>query len=84
MKIIFRTKSGSTYVLDLEAQTWARVSKTEKSGPCRTEEGPMLDFYLVAEQRAVIHCPPVTEGSSGRMIVTSPVVSIESECKVYE
>jgi hypothetical protein len=78
-RVRFRTETGSTYVIDPDALTWSRTP-TLASGIIRTEGGQVTSVQIPGVgQRAVIVGPPVRPGSDLRVIITSPVVAIESD-----
>ena len=79
--MIVITESGSSYVLERDTMTWGRFRGTPDReslfAPVRTKEGKMLKFpeVKVGESMTIL-CPPLVEGTIGRMISTSFVVEI--------
>lgn len=80
MKVGIETLAGSTYVLDIENKSWKRIRKAEASGVLRTEDGvfendPKYDFTIIGDRLTLV-CPPIVEGTTKRLISTSPVTNI--------
>lgn len=76
--IIVNTESGSRYQIDTKNKTWARVlaGKLESGNPLRTKFGTYTNIDIELGHRMVITCPPVTEGTSFRLITTSPIIGL--------
>lgn len=81
MITIFKTESGSTYEVNTNDMTWARLQTTEKSGSIRDEEGRLIGIVqLEMGKRAVLMVEP-HEGTPEvvvRYISTSRVVSMNN------
>lgn len=84
MKVMVKTESGSTYLLDDERMTWSRLRERPYEGfyegwkdTVRTQEGPLNAWpsIMVGEPLNLIG-PPLSEGTNVRLISTSPVVEI--------
>jgi hypothetical protein len=77
MKIEFTTETGSNYTIYTESRVWFRENQTDKSGPLRTEGGNIFNNPEVkVGQSVIIETDPINPPLS-RVIITSPVVSIE-------
>ncbi len=85
MKTYIKTENGSLYVIhgdymtkgSGEPLTWERIESTKDSGPLRTDGGDLCDFpeYDLGEPLIMLG-PPIVDSAVGRVIVTSPIVSI--------
>lgn len=78
MALRVTTKSGSVYRIDLDAMRWERLSKSEKSGAIRTEDGDIYSIeglnvgdYLMIGTNSITTAP--------RYVLTSQVMKIEGE-----
>lgn len=78
--MIVTTKSGTRYLIDLEAKTWERLSATDRSGPLRTESGKIvyIEGPVIGESMIIVG-PPLNGSSLGQVIFTSLVVGVEEE-----
>lgn len=84
MRIEVTTTTGSVYVIDDDAKTWKRVSKTSRSGPCRTEEGTFIQRSELKEGEGLtLVCEPLASWASARVIYTSNVVSWKEEGYIH-
>lgn len=76
MKIKVKTKTGSVYLLDKTQMTWERVVSTEKSGPIRTDGGPLTVWPIVVVGEGVeMYGPPIDSTKDCRLVHTSDVQS---------
>jgi|GEM_PF-3252413 len=74
------TRSGSIYHIDQEQKTWARVSKTEDSGICRTESGNIIEInvpQIGSPLTIVTDRLSETPSDAFRILLTSNVVDIK-------
>lgn len=77
MIIHVRTKSGSLYEVDNENKKWARLEKSEGSGPLRTDEGELSsDAHIKLGEPMILLGPPLVPQTWGRIIMTTDVVEI--------
>lgn len=77
MKKRITTDTGSVYIIT--DKTWERVSKSQESGPIRTEGGSILNHYpleIEVGHPIVIITDRIVEGKS-RFLATSKVATIE-------
>lgn len=79
-KITINTESGSTYVLDMEAETWKRTKRGDllpaSPTPLRTISGTFYELRDIGVgQRGYIVGPGLEFGA--RWIHTSKILSIE-------
>jgi hypothetical protein len=86
MKLYVRTKTGSVYKLDREEMTWARLSRTEKSGPVRDGEkgGKLLAWPDIEAGRGLlmfVEGHETTPSGLGRYIYTSDVEEVVTACR---
>lgn len=74
MKHMVWTETGSVYILDDEAMTWARVKRGPESGYIRTDGGDLVAFpeIKIGEGLALLG-PPIVSQADGRIVFTSPV-----------
>lgn len=77
--IVVNTENGSRYLIDTKSKTWKRVvaGKLESNNPLRTKFGMYTTIDIELGHPMNITCPPITEGTSFRLISTSPIVGIE-------
>ena len=74
--------ANSTYYLDTEAKTWARIDKTGDSGNLRNEQGVYNEIAQLEEgKNMLLVCPPAREDAIARLIITSPVLTITNSDK---
>lgn len=77
MKKRITTDTGSVYIIT--DKTWERVSKSQESGPIRTEGGSILNHYpleIEVGHAVVVITDNLTKGKT-RLLATSKVVTIE-------
>ena len=74
--IVVNTENGSRYLIDTKNKTWKRVvaGKLESDNPLRTKFGTYITIDIELGYSMNIVCPPITEGTSFRLISTSPIV----------
>jgi hypothetical protein len=78
--LTIKTVSGSTYVVDQEKKVWSRPVHALTSNNVRTKDGAYINMSAPRVGSVLVfHCPPLVPGTAGRVIVTTPVVSIEGE-----
>lgn len=78
-KYLVKTETGSTYRI-LE-DTWERVGESDLSGNIRTPGGTILNkdsLEIEVGKSMVIQTENINPLADARVIVTSPVVSVES------
>jgi hypothetical protein len=77
LRLRFRTATGSLYEIDYGAGTWRRVTKTGRSGRLRSEGGELVEQLplQLGKCARIVFVPP--DVNHRRLLVTSPVVSIE-------
>ena len=74
--MIFKTQTGSTYILDRGTMGWSRQS-TSKSGQIRQEFGTLLDWpTIVVGKYAALHDSKVLPGHCDHYVFTSQVTEI--------
>lgn len=84
MRVIrVRTASGSLYELNPEKLTWKRAETGvdyDPANPLRTEEGKLIEWpeIKVGVGMALL-CPPITAGTTFRLVYTSDVVEVLAE-----
>lgn len=73
-----RTESGSIYLIDNTNLIWHREMKGPKGGHVRTKSGNMSQRAIPRiGKRLNIFCSPLVQGTTGRLISTSEVVSFD-------
>lgn len=80
MKTVFQTESGSVYEIDHSSMTWAQSEAGADRGPLalRTDSGVILQVGAIKQGQSVyIVGPALRDGFAGRLIITSPVISLE-------
>lgn len=74
--MMFKTASGSIYVINERDRTWFRTDNPD-SPHLRTLKGEYIEYGPVQiGTRVVLVCPPLNEGSTHRVIFTTPVKEI--------
>jgi hypothetical protein len=77
LAIRFRTVNGSLYEIDYGANIWRRIERTAHSGELRAEGGELIMAAPLALGRSagLLYLP--FDGDVSRILVTSPVITIE-------
>jgi hypothetical protein len=76
--VIITTIHGTKFNINFDAGTWERTDKTGDSGNLRTESGTFIEAtHPTVGQELRLLCPPLKSYASARMIITSPIVTIE-------
>jgi hypothetical protein len=76
-RIQFRTVNGSLYEIDYDIGIWRRLNRTNQSGDLRFEGGELLAHQpLKLGQSAFIVFVPFDEDDV-KVLMTSPIASIE-------
>lgn len=76
--IEFTTETGSIYQVDYDKRTWARLSKTSKSGGIRQESGHLLHYpAIIVGQPCTMVDDSVLEGHDVHYVQTSRVLRAE-------
>lgn len=78
-KVKLTTETGSVYTLNFRKKTWSAVQKEDapKSfAPLRTKNGTYITARYRIGSPLTLQCTSLS-GFGGRLIVTSPVVSVE-------
>jgi len=74
----FQTATGSRYEVDNRELTWHRIIATLASGLLRSGSGRLVSQVdPVIGLRVVLVCEPFAPGLGTRLVVTTPVVTIE-------
>jgi hypothetical protein len=71
------TTENSVYIIDHDNQTWEKVESSARSGPLRTNGGSFITVEIVENGGMAIICPPLVDGTLGRVIYTSNVKKLE-------
>lgn len=80
MVIVFKTETGSIYHYGTEGKVWERVDKTGESGFLRQDGGMVLNIPVIeVGKRVTFVGPPLKDGSTARVVLTSEVVKIISQ-----
>jgi hypothetical protein len=83
VKAFVTTESGSVYKVNTDAGTWDRIQETDESGPLRTDGGELTNVYdMEIGKRMILFGPPIVPMTSGRIIMTTPVVRITVEASL--
>lgn len=77
--MIITTIHGTKFRINHKNKTWERIDSTGDSGNLRTESGTFISANLNDYGGYTIICPPITEGSMARAIITSPVVLVRED-----
>jgi hypothetical protein len=76
--MIVTTEHGTKFKIDFDNKTWERIDKTGDSGNLRTESGTYVEIVgPVIGKSLQLWCPPFTEHSGARLIMTSLITRIE-------
>lgn len=77
--MIITTVHGTKFKIDKSNKTWERIDKTGDSGNLRSESGTYIEITDPIEVGQVVEmlCEPYVEGTSARLIITSPIKSVE-------
>ena len=74
--MLFRTESGSAYILDRESMHWARI-KSGESGKIRREFGTLVEWPVIkVGERAVLYDSKVKPGYIAHAVETSVVTEV--------
>jgi hypothetical protein len=74
--MLFRTESGSAYILDKESMNWARI-KSGESGKIRQEFGQLLNWPRIkVGERAFLQDDKIQPGCAAHFVTTSVVTMI--------
>lgn len=80
MKVLVKTESNSTYLLDQEKMTWLRTDSPvlESAYPLRTPGGSLNEWPEIKIGQGIrILGPPINPLATFRLVYTANVVSVE-------
>lgn len=77
---IVTTKNKTMYSIDLTEKTWMKIAEGEHDRgdyPLRTNKGEFISVDPIEIGFPLtLYCPPITIGSTVRLITTSPIIDI--------